>query len=87
MGVKIIDVRSKDEYDLGHIEGATWFDIERIAAGEMPALPKDEQIILYCRSGARSSVAMHLMQEYGFTNVGSGGGLGQMAALGYKIVR
>ena len=83
----IIDVRSRPEYEQGHVENAIWFDVEDMASGNMPDLPKDEEIILYCRSGARSSAAVHIMKEHGFGNLRSGGGLGQMAARGYRIVR
>jgi phage shock protein E len=83
----IIDVRSKQEFENDHVEGAMWFDVERLAAGEMPDVPKDEEVVLYCRSGARSNVAMHLMQHNGFTHVSSGGGLTQMAMQGHTIVR
>lgn len=85
--MKIIDVRSKQEYDQGHVEGALWFDVDLMAIGELPDLPKDEEILLYCRSGARSTAAMYIMQEHGFKRVLSGGGLGAMAAKGYKLVR
>lgn len=85
--MKIIDVRSKQEFDQEHVKDALWFDVQRIAQGEMPAVPKDEEIILYCRSGARSATAMHLMRAQGFTNVTSGGGLGSMAARGFEIVQ
>ncbi|MFA5004430.1 MAG: rhodanese-like domain-containing protein [Candidatus Saccharimonadales bacterium] len=85
--MKVIDVRSKSEYDRQHVNGALWFDVERIAAGEMPDVPRDEEIVLYCRSGARSSAAMYIMQQHGFTNVTSGGGLANMAARGYELVR
>lgn len=83
----VIDVRSEEEFNQEHVDGAMWFDVEKIAAGEMPDVPKNEQIVLYCRSGARSSVAAHLLQAKGFVNVTSGGGLGHMAARGFKISR
>lgn len=83
----IIDVRSEPEYRQEHVEGALWFDVNRIAAGSLPDVPKDEEIVLYCRSGARSTAAMHIMKSRGFTKVTSGGGIGSMAANGYKIVR
>jgi len=85
--MKIIDVRSKGEFEQSHVAEATWFDVARMMEGEMPHFPKDEHILLYCRSGARSSTAAFIMKQHGFTNVSSGGGLGQMGALGYKIVR
>jgi phage shock protein E len=83
----IIDVRSKGEFKQEHVKGALWLDVERIAAGETPDVPKDEQIILYCRSGARSSVAAHMLQAKGFAKAVSGGGLSTMAMAGHKIVR
>lgn len=83
----IIDVRSKAEYDSGHVDGALWLDVERIAAGQMPDVPKGEEIVLYCRSGARSTTATNIMKAQGFTNVSSAGGLAQMAARGHEIVR
>lgn len=83
----VIDVRTKQEFDQEHVVDALWFDVMRLARGEMPNIPKDEEIVLYCRSGARSSTAMHLMKAQGFTNVTSGGGLGHMAAAGFEITR
>lgn len=81
----IIDVRSKAEFNQQRVKGAVRFDVERIAAGEMPDVPKDEEIILYCRSGARSNAAQHIMAANGFTNVSSGGGLAQMSVRGHKL--
>lgn len=85
--MKIIDVRSKQEYDQQHVEGALWFDVERLIAGELPPVDTDEELILYCRSGARSTMAKHLLESKGYTNVTSGGGLGHMAARGFNVVR
>lgn len=83
----VIDVRTKDEFKHEHVQGAIWMDVEKIAAGQVPDVANDEEIILYCRSGARSSVAAHLLQAKGFTKAISGGGLGHMAARGFTIVR
>ena len=83
----IIDVRSKHEYDSEHIDGALLFPVENIAAGQMPDVDKNEEIILYCRSGARSAMAANIMSAKGFTKVTSGGGLSHMAAAGHEIVR
>jgi phage shock protein E len=85
--MKIIDVRSKAEYDAEHIEGALWFDVDRIVSGEVPDIDRDEELVLYCRSGARSSAAALVLNEKGFTNVRSGGGLAQMVTQGHKIAR
>lgn len=81
----IIDVRSKEEYERSHIKTAKWFDVERIIHGEMPIAKKDEEIVLYCRTGARSTAAMYKMRAAGFRNVANGGGLADMAAKGYVV--
>ena len=83
----VVDVRSKSEFDMAHVDGALWMDVSDIVAGKLPDVPKDEEIVLYCRSGARSSAAMHILKEQGFTNARSGGGLAQMAMAGHSIVR
>lgn len=83
----IIDVRTKEEFAQQRVKGAIWFDAMRIARGEVPDINTDEEVVLYCRSGARSSTAMHMLKAKGFTNVTSGGGLGSMAAHGFEIVR
>lgn len=81
----IIDVRSRSEYDQGHIEGSVWFSVEEMIAGKMPDISKDEEVMLYCRSGARSNAAAYLMRRQGFENVMSGGGLANMVMRGHQI--
>ncbi|HVS58723.1 MAG TPA: rhodanese-like domain-containing protein [Candidatus Saccharimonadales bacterium] len=83
----IIDVRSKPEFDQQHVEGAEWFDVMRFANGELPDVAKDEEVVLYCYTGARSNTAAQIMQANGFSKAVSGGGLAHMAARGYKLVR
>ncbi len=85
--MKIIDVRSKAEFKQSHVKGALWFDVERLVAGELPDVPKDEELVLYCRSGARANTAAHILRQHGFTKVESGGGLTHMAMRGNSIVR
>lgn len=81
----ILDVRSKEEYERSHIKTAKWFDVERIIHGEMPGIPKSEKVVLYCRTGARSTAAMYKMRAAGFSQVDNGGGLADMAARGYPV--
>ncbi len=71
----IIDVRTKGEYDAGHIEGALLHDIMDIMEGKFPNVAKDEAITLYCESGNRSMMAKSMMENAGFTNVTDGGGI------------
>lgn len=66
--LRVIDVREPLEWDMGHIEGA-----ELIPLGQIPVqtggLSKDEEIVLYCRSGARSGRAKEFLRQKGFEKV------------------
>jgi rhodanese-related sulfurtransferase len=67
-GAPLVDVRTPDEFAAGHIEGAINIPIDELDArkGE---LPKDKDIVLYCRSGARSERGRTLLVGAGFTKV------------------
>jgi len=84
--MKILDVRTKREFDQGHINGALWFELGRILGGEMPNVPKDVETVLYCRSGVRADVAMRVLRENGFMRALNGGGMAAMVARGYEVV-
>lgn len=81
--MKIIDVRSKNEYESGHISNAINFDLIDLINGKFPQAEKDEQIILYCASGGRSERAKHALESAGYINVENGGGYYEMKAKGY----
>ncbi len=81
--MKIIDVRTKGEYEAGHIKGAELFDIMDMMYGKFPEISKDEEIILYCESGNRAMMAENFMKQNGFTCVSNGGGLDDMLSNGY----
>lgn len=70
----IIDVREPEEYITGHVEGAINIPPRQLMEDtpELDNVPKDAQIILYCRSGSRSNVAMQILQAKGFTNLVNG---------------
>lgn len=72
----IIDTRSKAEYVSGHVKGAINISPDKFMSGGVPAelsnVDKNEQIILYCLSGSRSNVVMHIMSSMGFTNLTNG---------------
>ena len=75
-GYMIVDVRTEEEFDEGHIPGAILIpgaEIERCAEAER--LDKDRQILLYCRTGRRSAAAARKMAELGYTNVKDFGGI------------
>lgn len=73
----LIDCRTKEEYDEGHLEGAINIPVQDIMKGELGALetlPKDTEIRCYCASGARSGVAKQILESKGFKNVHNLGG-------------
>ena len=71
----LIDVRTKEEYDAGHIDGAILFDIMDIMQGLYPNYPKDTEISLYCESGNRSMMAKTMLEKAGFTKITDAGSI------------
>jgi phage shock protein E len=71
----VIDVRTPAEYAEKHISGAINIDHTLIAIEiEKLKLAKDEKIILYCRSGRRSGIALEALRKIGYQNVENYGG-------------
>ncbi len=70
----IIDVREPLEYRLGHVKGAINIPPQKLMAGakELESIAKDTPLVLYCVSGSRSNVSMHILSQLGFTNLTNG---------------
>lgn len=70
----IIDVREPFEYKMNHVEGAINLPPARLIAGatELVDIPKDSELIVYCRSGARSAASIPYLKQLGFTNITNG---------------
>ena len=83
----LLDVRTPAEFQDGHFASAINFDSVNIDAGKTPDLPKDAKIYVYCRSGNRSTAAVSKLKEAGFTNLIDLEGLGDVEAIGGKLVR
>lgn len=62
----IIDVRTREEFLLKHIEGSLHIPLDEI---ESIDVPKDKKIILYCQSGNRSGKAGLILLEMGYKDV------------------
>ena len=72
----LLDVRTPEEYDEGHIPGAINLPNETIGEGELPELPElDQMILVYCRSGRRSKEAAGKLAALGYTQVLEFGGI------------
>ena len=69
-GVTIVDVRTLDEYNAGHIPGAILGTVQTLE-DTAPTLLKDKDavILVYCRTGIRSANAAKLLLKLGYNNV------------------
>jgi phage shock protein E len=66
----ILDVRTQEEYDEGHVEGAVLLDFYRDDfAEELATFDPEVPYVLYCRSGSRSQQARQMMADLGFASV------------------
>ena len=75
-GYIILDVRTQEEYDEGHIPGAIQISHDEIAERAEGMLPdKDQLLLVYCRSGRRSKLAAETLVELGYTNIKEFGGI------------
>ena len=68
-GARLLDVRSPDEYAGGHLPGAINVPVQEIEGRLAEVGPRDGELVLYCRSGHRSSRATELLRRHGFTKV------------------
>jgi phage shock protein E len=71
-GAVILDVRSKGEYQNGHIKGSINISVDTLA-NNLGKLKKEKPIITCCASGMRSASAKSLLKSKGFTDVHNGG--------------
>ena len=72
----MIDVRTDEEWRAGYIEGAIHIPLPEIKKNiENYKISKDEEILLYCRSGNRSGRAKTILDELGYTNTTNIGGI------------
>lgn len=75
-GYIILDTRTQEEYDEGHIPGAIVISHDEIEEKAEKMLPdKDQLILVYCRSGRRSKLASEVLVELGYTNIKEFGGI------------
>ena len=74
--IVVLDVRTQEEYDAGHIAGAMLLPNETILDTQPSELPDlNAEILVYCRSGNRSAQAANKLLALGYTNVVDFGGI------------
>jgi sulfur-carrier protein adenylyltransferase/sulfurtransferase len=64
----LIDVREPHEYEIARLEGARLIPLASLGA-TLPTLNRDREIIVHCKTGARSAAAVRELQAAGFRNV------------------
>jgi rhodanese-related sulfurtransferase len=75
-GYIILDTRTQEEYDQGHIPGAIVIPHDEVLEKAEAQLPdKDQLILVYCRSGRRSKLAAEDLVKLGYTNIREFGGI------------
>jgi phage shock protein E len=72
-GAQIIDVRTKGEYQGGHIRNSVNIPLNNLQ-NSLSKISKDKPVITCCASGMRSASAKSILKSAGFTNVHNGGG-------------
>ncbi|HCR55519.1 TPA: hypothetical protein DIV49_00955 [Candidatus Saccharibacteria bacterium] len=72
----IIDTREPFEFAASHVKGAVNIPPMEFMKPTLPKkladIEKDDEIVLYCRSGARSNTVGHILRQHGFTNIVNG---------------
>ncbi len=83
----LLDVRTTEEYALGRIEGAQCIPLDALP-DRHAEIPRDKEVLVYCRSGNRSQQAIDLLKSHGFTNlVQVEGGIQSYQKAGGRVVR
>ena len=84
--VAVIDVREPNEWNLGHIPGATHIPRGVLESSIEPRVPRERKLVLYCASGNRSALAAEMLGQMGYGDVSSmAGGFRGWAQAGGEV--
>jgi len=64
----VLDVRTAEEFVAGHVPGALNIPHDQLAA-RLAEVPKDQDVVLYCRSGRRAGMAAEVLAANGYTRL------------------
>jgi phage shock protein E len=68
--IKVLDVRTADEFNSGHIKGAINIDIRQAdALSKIDKLNRKQKYIVHCRTNHRSGIAVEHMEQNGFKSI------------------
>ncbi len=80
----LLDVRTPEEFNSGHIAGAVNINVEELA-GRLNEVPQDRPIVLYCRTGNRSAQAGQILATAGYTGIYDLGGIVTWVEQGFPV--
>lgn len=84
-GTFVLDVRTPEEWNEFHAPDTTLIPLDQLAA-RVNELPKDQPIVVICRSGNRSQSGRDILLQAGFDATSVNGGLNEWRATGYPVV-
>jgi rhodanese-related sulfurtransferase len=85
--VFILDVRTQEEYNAGHIRNSTLIPVQDLSK-RLNEVPRDRDILVYCRTGGRSTAASEILANNGFARIyNMKGGITDWTKAGYEVVR
>src|SRR5579863_4838807 len=83
-GVQLIDVRQRHEHEAGHIAGGRLIELADLPT-EASTIDRDQPVIVYCRSGARSAMASAALRQAGYDAHNMAGGMLEWDAAGLAM--
>ncbi len=85
--LQLVDVRTPGEYAEGHLAGAKLIPVQEIEQ-RLSEIDKSKPVLLYCRSGHRSGVALKVLVDHGYANAKHlGGGINAWKAAGLPVTQ
>jgi rhodanese-related sulfurtransferase len=78
-GARLIDVRSPEEFEAEHLDGAVNIPVGQLEGRLSELEPKDKPVVVYCASGIRSARAASKLAAAGFTTVADLGSMSNWA--------
>jgi rhodanese-related sulfurtransferase len=82
--VQVIDVRTPEEHQAGHIAGTRHIELQELAA-QAASIDRDTPVILYCLSGGRSAMATEALLQAGYDAHNMAGGMIAWEAAGLAL--
>jgi len=82
----VLDVREDDEWAAGHVEGSAHIPMSGLL-GRLDEIPKDREVLVVCRVGARSAQVAAYLRQHGWDDVRNlDGGLVEWVRAGKPLV-